>query len=470
MRILWVEDFGDAVAENICRIVFISVLSERHLALLAETQRPHNKNRPNGYEAWRVWHDGKKIFDGLEGEPEIDICRTFKDFDEQVKSGYIVDRYDAVLLDINLENNFFEKDTVANPAEGGFRLYNKLAHAGFPSGRIALLTAHSLEQMTTDFQMGCEKYGHESLVAFGKKTDAVGGWINKLAQANDGFLHLRRGVLDGIAFAEELLNKHNDDAIRFNQYVRDDKLSFDQALDHLYSLRHLIPIRVSKSEVDFQLRGFRYLLGCEWDRAKPNEGSDFVYQALGYVMKYLRNWSSHGHLLDKASISDIAYLALAGLRTGYFVPENVESELRPYEHWLLSAMGNSTAIDHSVASKQLANSYIRVRLRLKKEVQRGGKARMKRKDGTWLLQDQTDFHAMVNEFALAKKLPADFDFLLAIREVFIHATLFPEFHGITIDVLSDSQAIESAYCDALRQKFDTLPCWVKATWAHLTAN
>lgn len=460
MRVLWVEDFGGSSdAESICNTVF-SGLMPKGLELLAETQR-RGAERPDGYEAWRCWHEHRRVPD----EPEIDIYRRSRDINALLNSGYLVDRYDAILLDINLENNFFDSDAVPNPAEGGFWLYNKLVRAGFPSNRIALLTAHNTETTTVDFLAGCHRFGHEELSAFGKTNQDAGNWISDLANAHSGFIDLRRGVLDGIAFAEELLNQHGDLAIRFNRYVgKNEKLSFDQALDYLYSMRYLLPIRVSGAEIDLQLRGFRYLLGCEWDRANPSFGSDSYYQALGWAMKYLRNWSSHGHLLDRASVGDIAFLVLAALRSGFLVPGNAGNEIRPYEHRLLSAMGAAN-LGITASSKRLSNSYLDARRLLQKRVDNPSRLR---KDGKSVpLEDRETFHEIVNELAIATARPADFDFSSALRELFIHVALSPTYPTITDDDAANMQGIEAAYSAAWLTRSENLPEWVKATWARL---
>jgi hypothetical protein len=457
VRVLWVEDFGGSSdAESICNTVFSGLLP-KGLESLAETQRRGAK-RPDGYEAWRCWHERQRVPD----EPEIDIYRRSRDIDALLKSGYLVDRYDAILLDINLENNFFESDETPNPTEGGFWLYNKLVRAGFPSGRIALLTAHSAEQPTEEFQAGCARYGHEQLYAFGKTNSEAGKWLTALANANEGFIRLRRGALDGIVFVEQLLSQHGAQAIRFNLYVgSNEDWTFDQALDYLDTIRHLLPVRVTGAQIALQLRGFRYLLACEWERAQPR-GDDPIYKSLGWVMKSLRNWSSHGHLLDNASVSDIAFLTLACLRVGFLDPVSPEDELRPYEHDLLAVIGDEK--DFAVLPNRLARFYVSARQFLKTQI--GNSSRLLNENGG-LLQDREPFHLVVKELSVADTLPTKFDFPAALRELFVHAVLSPKYRAIGNDDAENMQAIESAYAYAWQKQRDTLPSWVTATWMRL---
>lgn len=176
MRVLWVEDFGDdSVPESILDTVFEGVLSAERRDSLAGTQTlGAQTKRPQGYAAWRDWHGGQSIAD----EFETDIYRRAQDFDDLVKSGYLVDRYDAALLDVNLENDFFEPDPKKTPAQDGFWLYNKLVGAGFPSNRIALLTAHNSETPTTDFKEQCRLNNHEELRGFDKQGLLGIVWVN----------------------------------------------------------------------------------------------------------------------------------------------------------------------------------------------------------------------------------------------------------------------------------------------------
>ena len=466
MRVLWVEDFGGELTSHaICRNIFSEILLEECREALARSQvRGSDSNRPSNFAEWRVWYKDRS------SALEIDIYRHASDFDELLKTGCVVERYDVVLLDINLESNFFDQNSELIPTTGGFWLYNKLVRAGFPSGRIALLTANSDEPPTKTFLKVCAEYGHEPLEAFDKSKESLAGnWLKRHGDADDRFMHLRRGVLDGIDFANDLLNQANkkeqEQAIRFNSYVGSgEKLSPDQGREYLFSLSRLLPIYLSDHGASLQLRGFRYLLGCEWERAKAEWGENPLYQSMGTVMKYLRNWSSHGHLLDSANVGDISYLGLVSLRTGFRVPESEERELRHYEHHLLSVM-NVHDIDLAGLPKRLATSYLKARgiLRAKVNKPKPEFSRLYKNGKRERLQDRNSFHEVVNELALAVNRP-DFDFVPALRELFVHAVLTPT---ISDDDAEDIVAVEAAYVAALQNRRDALPAWVTATWTRL---
>jgi hypothetical protein len=465
---LWVEDFG-AEAEDLIDQVFSGILSSNLRQPLAEMQGRRGKNkRPNGYEAWRSWYRNNSVSTAI----EIDVyCRSI-DFDDIIKSEYLVDRYDAVLLDVNLEHDFFDTTPMPpDPRKGGFWLYNKLVRAGFPSGRIALLTAHDRETATSEFRVACEEYGHEELRAFGKNDQAAGKWIECLSSEHDAFLQLRRGVLDSIELAENSLPGDRL-GIRFNDFLATEEWPAVHALDYICTMRHLMPIRVMASERQNQFRGFRYLLGCEWDRAEPGNTSEMAYQSLGRVMKYLRNWSSHGHLLDGANIGHLAFLALACMRTAFRFPSELESEQQRVERHLLAAIGDQQPVELPVLATNLARSYISAKRLLRKKINNQELSRsrkIKTDGGKWQpapVEDQQRFGAIVNELATAQSPPTGLDFPSALCEIFIHATLKirarPLF-GWT-DSVEGNAVIESAYLDALKQCHQEVPAWVLDIW------
>lgn len=471
MRVLWVEDFG-AEAEDLIDQIFSGILSVEIRLQVAEMQGRRGKSkRPNGYEAWRNWYRQYPAFNEL----EIDVyCRAI-DFDDTIRSGYLIDRYDAVLLDVNLEHDFFDaKSMPPNPRKGGFWLYNKLVRAGFPSGRIALLTAHDTEAATREFQAACEEYGHEALRAFGKSNQAVGEWIKCLSSEHDAFLQLRRGVLDSIELAENLLSR-DQLQVRFNDYLATEDWSAVHALDYICTMRHLMPIRVIAAERPSQFRGFRYLLGCEWDRAEPGKTNEKGYESLGRVMKYLRNWSSHGHLLDCANIGHLAFWALASMRTAFRFPPELESEQQRVEHRLLVAIGEPLAVELPVLATKLAWSYIRARRLLLEKIknQELSASRKIKTDGKkWQpapVEDQQRFGAVMNELATAQHPPADSNFPAMLCEIFIHAELGvrPRFLYAWTDSDEGNAAIESAYLEALQKSHQELPAWVLDIWYRL---
>ena len=462
MRVLWIEDFGgDVDALSLLEVVFSEVVFSQRLDALGSVQgRGRENERPQGYDEWRDWYDKQPATHN----PEIDIYRKSSHFYELIKSGFLIERYDVVLLDINLENNFFGDKLDYPASEGGFWLYNKLVRAGFPSERIALLTAHSTEKATTEFVAGCERYGHEELRTFGKTSSDAGQWVSKLASDNDGFINMRRGVLDGVVFIEKSLSCHGEDAIRFNTFVSpDNTLSFDQAFDYLETTRHLLPVRVSGAQLASQLRGFRYLLACEWDRALPRFGSCQVYKSVGKVMKCLRNWSSHGHLLDGASVGDIAFFALIGLRSGFLIPDARDHQLHRYEHRLLGVLNDEVGRDE--LPKRLARSYVQAKVLLENLV--GMPSKLMKDRQPVVHQNRSAFVDIVNELTIAIEKPTGFDFPTALREMLIQLVIMPDGFKFDVGRVDYLNEIELQFAREIDNKWNEVPCWLKASFARI---
>jgi len=394
----------------------------------------------------------------------MDVCRTQNEFSELTGQS-AADRYDAVLLDVNLTNDFFT-DTPCDPEKGGFWLYNKLVRQGFPSYRIALLTAYDTTDDTTKFQSDCERFGHEKLEAHPKTGDQAGQWVKKLSDADDRYLILRRSVLDGIDFCESLLRDHGGDAIRFNRYVTDDeqRWSYDHALEFLCSLKHVLHARVPSSEIHYQSYGIVYSLGRTWDKANPDRGSDRYYKALGRVMRLLRNMASHGHMLDKASVRDLAFYVLAGMRSCFLEPGQNWAEPEPYERRLISLMGTPTPLEPDNAAPYLAKSYSTARSKLKAAAE--GKAesttRKDKKGKPLPVKDQDRFHKICNELASAKQHPR-FDFIVASKEAFVHEAISNDWDDGVFN--NGENELTDEYKSSLQEL--NIPPWVRAVWERI---
>ena len=156
MSMLWVEDFDGSNCESLLPEIFSDLPQLRCSALASYVDSIESKQQT--YDAWRVWYDRQ----GWSEAPEVDVCCSKAEFDALTGES-TADRYDAVLLDVNLANDFFPSSAPCDPKEGGFWLYNELIRSGLPSGRIALLTAHAGEKPVEEFRAGCIRFGHEKL-------------------------------------------------------------------------------------------------------------------------------------------------------------------------------------------------------------------------------------------------------------------------------------------------------------------
>lgn len=461
MRVLWVEDFGDGLEPDaILAQSFRDVISQqRRNKISTHLRKAETENQT--FDQWRIWYRKHQWVE----EPEIDVCRNDKEFDE-LTGQCVADRYDAVLLDINLTNDFFSIPP-CDSEKGGFWLYNKLIRQGFPSGRIALLTAYDTTDDTTAFRKDCERFGHEKLEAHSKNNSEAGLWIKKLSDSHEHYLLLRRAILDGIDFCDGLLRSDGSESIRFNRYIKDDgkRWTLDHATDFLCSLRHLLPISITLGDKHLQLRGFIYLLGCEWDKADPNGGSDQNYKALGCVMKTLRNMASHGHMLDKAGVSDLAFFALACFRACFLTPGRAWEEPEPYELDLISLMGAPASLDTHIGPSLLARSYCDARSILKAAVasKEPSVTRKNDKGKPVPVQDQDQYFKIINELITAKR-PPSFDFISILKGIFIHEAL-----GVTTSDCheTDLKSLIDTYRSSFEKQLAEMPPWSKLVWERI---
>lgn len=461
MRVLWVEDFGENSPHALCRQVFSNVLSTECRDSLAQTQTRNGlANRPHDFDTWRNWYAER-----VRGDIEIDIYRTAVAFESMLKSTNLLDQYDAALLDVNLVHNFFDSGMVSDiqKEKGGVWAHHRLKGRDFPAGRIALLTAYDKLVDIKNYQEECRNEGY-AVPVFGKSSETgPEQWLTKLSRDDDRFLNLRRGVLDGILFAERLLT--DSKSIRFNRFIDGDNVSEQDIRNHLAKVKHSLPLVVSSDNLHHQLHRLTDTLGHLWDSARPEiENEDPYYRALGWAMKNLRNWSSHGGLLDRAGVREAAFLAFSYLRTTFQQPidSEIDSALRPYERDLLAAMGNAGELDLAQLAKRLAASYVKAMVALGEHVGEPSRLRDRKTGNMREVIKQTKFGAAVNELASAVTPSANFDFPAALCEIFLHDPL-PLPHDVAKS--SNQVAIERHYFRALEG--NAPPAWVKALWASL---
>lgn len=473
MRILWVEDF-EGNHEGICRNVFSTLCSKEMLDALIETQsRNQAQTRPRAYSEWRKWYGNRTAQDLI----EIDIYRRYQDFKNTFAVDGVANIYDIVLLDVNLENNFFpaDGDIDIDPREGGFRLYNELIISHFPAERIVLLTAHSADTATKEFQQQAKKNNHVALKSFPKDNDAAGKWINEKGLEKHKYLYFRRGALDGIEYVTGLLAKDTgtNAALHFNDFVAKHKhqMTSDEAKKELKTLKQVIPLMVTSEEATICLEQIRNAIFLKWERAIPDykKITCCTDRAVGSVMKSLRNWAAH-NLLPQSEVADIAYWALLDLRALVSL-EGESNELRPYEHQLLAAISSDiSSKEFDGISSVLASSYVDTFQRLIDEVRKGTSSHMRDKEGKIValkVPSGAMFVGLVNELANASPQLRDFNFLLALRLMFVHVSLLERYPSLDGPRESNLAHVAKAYQEAFENCRNAVPEWVQRTWICL---
>jgi len=348
MRVLWVEDLGadaktDALLEKLKGWLDESVL-DNYPALVPGSGWD--------YPRWREHY----LEMPTPNSNEVDFCIELDVLEATLSSRDVVERYDAILIDINLidftKQGGWEK--CPDPARGGFWVYQRLLHLGFPSERLAFLTGNG------DKAEAFRKQAHELMLdapqSFDKTSCGASDWLSGLEQ--DSYLRFRRGVIEGCDFLAGRIESGNSD---FSHYFKKDA---DPGIDwrgYLESLRTALPASLEGYSPKQVSRLFLRALGWPWEeRANPDNlnGHDTTtYKqllAIGWTMKCLRNWSSHGPELDEAGFGDLALFALFNFRALNLAGD----EMRPYEKQLCGSGGKS--VEARLMGQLLAESYLRV--------------------------------------------------------------------------------------------------------------
>lgn len=396
MRVLWIEDFGEADAESLIRRLFpfANAFEDDELTLLlAEQVRQLKAGRRATGSFWPdLYATGTPI------EHEIDVCVTAAQLQAMLAAQPVHDRYDVALVDIDLTKGFFTElpPGVADAARGGFWVFNQLRQQGFGHDRVAFLSANC--DTLPDFTAECVARYHLQPIAFGKSEDEAERLGNWLAQTNCEYVRWRRGVLDGVALAEDILRCEGSEAILFNRFVDDHATGFDydHAQDYLDSLRDVLTAPwVAPAVRHRTCRQFVRTLSHEWEAARPEKldrNADRLNHAIAWVMKNARNWSAHGKFLHEIGPCELALLFSLNLRAMFALPGESSN---PFERQLLSILGENSA--QPDVDARLTDAHSRLRSRLDGEIRRG--ARKRSTKGESSLEPRTSFASIANELA-----------------------------------------------------------------------
>lgn len=456
VRVLWIEDFGGGVTSHaLVPKVFANLLTPDVSEALAQTQARGGK-RPTDYIGWRKWYAGQP-----EHDVEIDIYRTINDFETELSKPDLVSRYDAALLDVELSADFFNDKDVDRDKLGGLWAFGRMVSKRFPAHCVALLTAHTTKKELENFTCICRQRGLEEIEVIDKGGDGgAEAWLARLLSENDGFLRLRRGVLEGVAWAQAHLTT---ESIRLNKYLDTSKtevLLVTEIASHLKGISNSMPVSVHDEDLQDQLHLYVRQLGFFWDRAKPNcYPSDDHYRKLGRVLQLLRNWSAHGQLL-RPSVSLAAILSIAHLRTT-IAGNDDETSIRSYEKKLLDAISASAAIDDN-AAERLANSYVRVQLKLSPLVGKPSRLRDLDSGQPRTVVARRRFSDALNELEIASEFQPKFFFERHLLEVFIHDSLEIR---TTVTSAHDFSRVEKEYKQYLGKT--RRPNWVEEVWRRI---
>lgn len=473
MRILWIEDFGMIEPDRLLGGL-TGWLNDEAIDDLAKEikDRIGVGNTTNFFAGWRRFYQGSSAFTAL--GHEVDFCLSFSEVETLLDSDKTCDHYDAVLIDIDLsENDFFNVIPDGIDSErAGIWIYNRLVHAGFPPERLAFFTGN--DDKAGAFVAACnEFYIHPKPKSFGKiqsfdnKVESLSTWLTMLEHAADNYIMLRRGVMDGCKFLEEILidsgASNESGTIQFNRYIAgnsDAKMCTEEAREYLSAVSAALPARQpSKGSQARVYRLFLRTLAHEWeDKANPNNLRlpDQLLSTLGWTMKNTRNWLSHSRVMDRARSKELAFLFLVNMRAMFVLGKQLEA----YEMQLLRLFGAiAHALQDDEVTADLNLSYVDARNRL---VQINGNPESTQNDRKGEDVKLKHYSQVANAISRAPNPPTDFDFLKSLYRIFWHGLSTTRFDRTKTSNELPSQCGIVLYTPYVQPfKISRYPAWVK---------
>jgi hypothetical protein len=353
MRILWIEDFGEARnSESYVLAIFKDLLGEKVLDNHWDSDEIKLKRDPQALLSFCQQHSTTH---------EAILCRHIHDF-EQVMTEYILlQDIDVVLIDINLNSGIDPAKPIPTGyrhEEGGFYIYNLLIREGFPDCNICFLTGEKKSTLIP-FEQRCEQIFMPKPQSF-EKTDSEFAkfrkWLND--KELDNYLTLRRGIIEGCQYIRSLLNP---DMIEFDKFLPIDnsiptpnpKSFVNNLLDYLETLQNLLPLR-KPSNLQRFYKLFIRNLSLEWDTAYHPDNlprcdkmdrdcfqSRIFKYSCGWIMKCARNWAAHTTVFDNLSESEVAFLFIVSMRAMFKLSQTPEK----YERLLLNLFDKVDSIE-----------------------------------------------------------------------------------------------------------------------------
>lgn len=384
MKILWIEDFDKnsdiaITAEDMFKDLFAEWFLddeeeiEKTLSALFENHSIHR----------------------------LSVCKSYQEWVEKYKA----DDFDVILIDINLEANktpaekrppHFRSDEDFDK-KAGFYIYDQLIKKGFPDDNIGFFTAND-DQLEV-FEKACnalkiEKPKHP--FTKGKDDSELRNWLSE--KANNPYLTLRRGVIEGCRFLADRLSKKSSDALgNFLIFHKSKDVSEDErlyVLNYLKILERFFPLHPSDDEESRENICLLFLkeLGADWEMNSRIAGvTDITNPELMFEttcqnqMRTLRNWTAHSKMDKELTEKEVAYLFMIGMRA------YVKSDIGKPEHYekiLFKLFEPSPDYRENIVSgNHLAESYCLL-LKNCKEMKEG-------------------FTELVNEFGGPKKNPRE---------------------------------------------------------------
>ncbi|MCX7068264.1 MAG: hypothetical protein NTW85_11300 [Methylococcales bacterium] len=346
MNILWIEDFGQLDSGvNTLTVMFQNLLSFDKM----DKDSLNLIDYPNQLAEFCQQQASVHC---------IYLCRNYFDYAEFKENNSIVNKMDAIILDIRLNNGDhvdFDlaipepyKNTAEFHKNAGFYIFNDLIHLGVPAEKMCFMTGE--DSTFGDFKTRCLEIYVPQIECFEKRDtkgyDKLRIWLKK---QETPYTQLRRGIMTA---CQDLKTS----PIRFNKFIKDPEKQVNSTdmHDYLGVLENFLPLRDpdgDKEEKDKKQALYKLFirtLAHEW------EAADFI-KGEAWIMKCTRNWITHNSTLFNAlDETMVAYLFMINMRLMFSFNESVQ----PCEKMLLNLFANEDLIDTEVFKNQNKNKLI----------------------------------------------------------------------------------------------------------------
>lgn len=304
MRILWIEDFGEAQnPASYVLAIFKDLLGETTLDKYWDNDEINLRRKPQALLQFCQQYSDRY---------EIILCRHYHDFEEMLVHYEVVQDIDVILIDINLSagvNPNKPIPTAYQHKEGGFYIYNSLISQGFPDTHLCFLTGEKKSSLIP-FEERCEQIFMPKPQSF-EKIDSeyakLRAWLNN---QQDVDLILRRGILNII---NEIKTKNINLTEAFKQDIPVNRDTFLEGLQLMLSMHRKPSQHLYRILCDYLTKYFDRFSSRDLykGRYKGNRFEISIPKEYTIPAYFVRNWVAHNIITNANSefaAQDVAFL------------------------------------------------------------------------------------------------------------------------------------------------------------------
>ncbi len=351
MNILWIEDFGGQLDSGVktLTLMFQNLLSFDNL----DKDTLNLIDYPN------------QLIEFCQQQASVHgifLCRNYFDYAEFKNNHAIVNKIDAIILDIRLDSGDHVDFDLAIPEpykktaefhkNAGFYIFNDLVHLGVPAEKMCFMTGE--DSTFGDFKTKCLEIYVPQIECFEKRDtkgyDKLRTWLTK---QETPYVKLRRGIIEACNSLKNLIDDKNK--LLFNGFIEETekKISLEDSHNYLDVLANFLPLRepVDKSTL-YKL--FIRTLTHEWEATEPKK-----IRGLAWIMKSTRNWITHNSTLFNAVDEQIiAYLFMINMRIMF----NFDEVKQTYEE-ILFKLFSGEDLTKEIFEEQNKNKLITLKIK-----------------------------------------------------------------------------------------------------------